>query len=125
MTWGIVTNKNHVPPKRLEFVRHRFAFTSRRSMEDIIVLMKHAPDLRDRLREVPIPKLVAVGSHDLWPVELHADLAHRIGARLAVYKTGHSPCETTPNALARDLIALYREADDREADERKAAHREG
>lgn len=110
MTWGIVTNKNHVPQKRLEFVRQRFEFTSRRSMEDIIVLMKHAPDLRDRLREMAIPKLVAVGSHDLWPVELHADFAHRIGARLAVYKTGHSPCETTPNALARDLIALYQEA---------------
>ncbi len=24
MTWGIVTNKNHVPPQRLEFVRMRF-----------------------------------------------------------------------------------------------------
>jgi pimeloyl-ACP methyl ester carboxylesterase len=111
MTWGIVTNKNHAPPRRLEFVRHRFEFTSRRSMQDIIVLMKHAPDLRDRLRETAIPKLVAVGSHDLWPVELHADFADRIDARLAVYQTGHSPCETTPNALARDMIALYREAD--------------
>jgi pimeloyl-ACP methyl ester carboxylesterase len=110
MTWGIVTNKNHVPPKRLEFVRHRFEFTSRRSMEDIIVLMKHAPDLRDRVAAVGIPKLVAVGSHDLWPTELHAELARRIGAELAVYKTGHSPCETTPNALARDLIALYARA---------------
>jgi pimeloyl-ACP methyl ester carboxylesterase len=107
MTWGIVTNKNHVPPKRLEFVRHRFEFTSRRSMEDIIVLMKHAPDLRDRLRELDIPKLVAVGSHDLWPLELHARFAERIGGRLAIYKTGHSPCETTPNALARDLLQLY------------------
>ena len=110
MTWGIVTNKNHVPPKRLEFVRHRFEFTSRRSMEHIIVLMKHAPDLRSRVAQVPVPKLVAVGSHDLWPVELHAGFAQRIGARLQVYKTGHSPCETTPNALARDLIELYRSA---------------
>jgi pimeloyl-ACP methyl ester carboxylesterase len=110
MTWGIVTNKNHVPPKRLEFVQHRFEFTSRHSMEDIIVLMKHAPDLRDRVAAVGIPKLVAVGSHDLWPTELHAEFARRIGAELAVYKTGHSPCETTPNALARDLLALYEKA---------------
>jgi pimeloyl-ACP methyl ester carboxylesterase len=72
--------------------------------------MKHAPDLRSRLREVDIPKLVAVGSHDLWPSALHARFAARIGARLAVYTTGHGPCETTPNALARDLLALYQEA---------------
>jgi pimeloyl-ACP methyl ester carboxylesterase len=107
MTWGIVTNKNHVPPNRLEFVRMRFEHTSRRSMEDIIMLMKHAPDLRDRVHAAPIPKLVAVGDHDLWPPALHSEFARRIGATLAVYKTGHSPCETTPNALARDLITLY------------------
>jgi pimeloyl-ACP methyl ester carboxylesterase len=105
-----VTNKNHVPPQRLEFVRKRFELTSRRSMEDIIVLMKHAPDLRSRLAAVDIPKLVAVGSHDLWPAELHADLAHRIGAELVVYKTGHSPCETTPHALARDMAVLFARA---------------
>ncbi len=110
MTWGIVTNKNHVPPKRLEFVRTRFEFTSRRSMEHIIMLMKHAPDLRDRVRAVPIPKLVAVGEHDLWPPSLHREFADRIGATLAVYRTGHSPCETTPNALARDLLGLYASA---------------
>lgn len=110
MTWGIVTNKNHVPPKRLEFVRMRFDHTSRRSMEDIIMLMKHAPDLRDRVKAVPIPKLVAVGEHDLWPPALHREFADRIGATLATYKTGHSPCETTPNALARDLLALYARA---------------
>jgi pimeloyl-ACP methyl ester carboxylesterase len=110
MTWGIVTNKNHVPPKRLDFVRMRFDYTSRRSMEHIIMLMKRAPDLRDRVRAVPIPKLVAVGEHDLWPPHLHREFAERIGATLAVYRTGHSPCETTPNALARDLISLYRHA---------------
>jgi pimeloyl-ACP methyl ester carboxylesterase len=110
MTWGIVTNKNHVPPSRLDFVRARFELTSRRSMEDIIVLMKRAPDLRDRLRDVDIPKLVAVGSHDLWPTELHRELADRIGGDLAVYKTGHSPCETTPHALARDMLALFERA---------------
>ncbi|MCU1416168.1 MAG: alpha/beta hydrolase [Schumannella sp.] len=107
MTWGIVTNKNHVPPMRLEFVRARFALTSRRSMEDIIVLMKHAPDVRSRLAALDIPKLVAVGSHDLWPAALHAGFAARIDAELAVYPTGHSPCETTPHQLARDMVSLF------------------
>ncbi len=111
MTWGIRTNKNHVPPLRLEFVRHRFAFTSRRSMEDIIRLMKRAPDVRDAVAASPVPKLVAVGSHDLWPTALHAALADRIGARLVVYPTGHSPCETAPHQLSRDLIELIATAD--------------
>jgi pimeloyl-ACP methyl ester carboxylesterase len=110
MTWGIRTNKNHVPPLRLEFVRMRFDFTSRRSMEDIIRLMKRAPDVRDAVAASPVPKLVAVGSHDLWPTELHAALADRIGARLVVYPTGHSPCETAPHQLSRDMIALFESA---------------
>ena len=111
MTWGIRTNKNHVPPLRLEFVRMRFDHTSRRSMEDIIRLMKRAPDLRDEVAASPVPKLVAVGSHDLWPTDLHAEFAERIGARLVVYPTGHSPCETAPRQLSRDMIALFEAAD--------------
>jgi pimeloyl-ACP methyl ester carboxylesterase len=110
MRWGIVTNKNKVSPTRLEFVRMRFEQTTMRSMADIITLMKKAPELRPQLRDAAIPKLVAVGAHDLWPVELHAELAERIGARLAVYETGHSPCETTPHQLAQDLLALYETA---------------
>jgi pimeloyl-ACP methyl ester carboxylesterase len=69
--------------------------------------MKHAPDLRSRLAALDIPKLVAVGSHDLWPAALHAGFAARIGAELAVYPTGHSPCETTPHQLARDMVSLF------------------
>ena len=107
MTWGIRTNKNHVPPQRLDFVRRRFDFTSRRSMEDIIRLMKRAPDVRAAVAASRVPKLVAVGSHDLWPTALHAAFADRIGARLVVYPTGHSPCETAPHQLARDMIALF------------------
>ena len=110
MTWGIRTNKNHVPPLRLEFVRMRFDHTSRRSMEDIIRLMKRAPDVRDAVAASPVPKLVAVGSHDLWPTELHAGLAERVGARLVVYPTGHSPCETAPHQLSRDMIQLFEAA---------------
>ena len=107
MTWGIRTNKNHVEPLRLEFVRMRFEHTSRRSMEDIIRLMKRAPDLRDAVAASRVPKLVAVGSHDLWPTELHAGFARRIGARLVVYPTGHSPCETAPHQLTRDMLAMF------------------
>jgi pimeloyl-ACP methyl ester carboxylesterase len=108
MIWGVKRNFTKVPPGRLDFVHHRFRFTNRRSVRDIISLMKRAPDLRAVLAAAPIPKLVAVGEHDLWPLGLHAALAEEIGARLAVYRTGHSPCETAPHQLVRDLLALYR-----------------
>ena len=111
MIWGIRTNKNRVPPKRLEFVRHRFEFTSRRSVADVIRLMQRTPDLAPEVNAIAVPKLVAVGSHDLWPLRLHAEFAERIGARLAVYPTGHSPCETAPHQLTRDMLALFAETD--------------
>lgn len=110
MIWGIRTNKNHVPPLRLDFVRMRFDHTNRRSVADIIRLMKRAPDVRDAVAASPVPKLVAVGSHDLWPTSVHAEFAERIGARLAVYPTGHSPCETAPRQLSRDMMQIFEQA---------------
>jgi phosphosulfolactate phosphohydrolase-like enzyme len=44
-------------------------------------------------------------------VDRHAAFAERIGAELAIYDTGHSPCETTPHQLTRDLLALYAKVD--------------
>lgn len=110
MIWGVRNNFTHVPPGRLRFVRDRFALTRRSSVADIISLMKRAPDLRSTLAAADIPKLVAVGEHDLWPLRLHAAFAESIGARLAVYRTGHSPCETAPHQLVDDLLALYASA---------------
>jgi pimeloyl-ACP methyl ester carboxylesterase len=110
MIWGVRQNFTHVPPKRLEFVRARFALTRRASVADIISLMKRAPDLVSALRAAEIPKLVAVGEHDLWPIELHREFARSIDARLAVYQTGHSPCETAPHQLVSDLLQLYGQA---------------
>jgi len=110
MIWGVWNNFTHVPPKRLEFVRQRFSLTRRSSVADIISLMKHAPDVRAALAAAELPKLVAVGEHDLWPLSRHAELAESIGATLAVYRTGHSPCETAPHQLVRDMIELYRRA---------------
>ena len=110
MLLGLQLNVVRVPPGRASFVRLRLQQTRRRSVSDIIGLMKHAPDLNVRMAGATLPKLVAVGEHDLWPVELHRELATAIGATLAVYPTGHSPCETSPNQLVRDLLALYARA---------------
>ena len=107
MLWGIRNNLNRVPPRRLAFVRERFALTRRESVDDIIGLMMRTPDLRAELAASPVPKLVAVGEHDLWPRELHERFARKLGARFAVYPTGHSPCETAPHQLVRDMLALF------------------
>jgi pimeloyl-ACP methyl ester carboxylesterase len=111
MIWGIRTNKNRVGPSRLAFVRARFALTRRSCIDDIVGLMKRAPDAAPAVRETGTPTLVATSEHDLWPVARYALLAERLGARLAVYRTGHSPCETTPHQLVRDMLRLFREAE--------------
>jgi pimeloyl-ACP methyl ester carboxylesterase len=100
-----------VPPRRLEFVRDRFALTRRESVDDIIALMMKTPDLRAELAASTIPKLVAVGEHDLWPRELHERFAREIGAHLSVYPTGHSPCETAPHQLVRDMLRHFEATD--------------
>jgi hypothetical protein len=76
----------------------------------MVGLMQHSPDLTKVLADAPLPKLVAVGEHDLWPTRLHAGFAASIGAGLAVYRSGHSPCETSPHQLSRDLLALFARA---------------
>ena len=110
MILGLRLNVVKVPAGRASFVRRRLMQTSRGSVADIIALMKRAPDLDAAVAASPIPKLVAVGEHDLWPLELHRRFAAAIGATLVVYPTGHSPCETSPNQLVRDLLTLYSQA---------------
>jgi pimeloyl-ACP methyl ester carboxylesterase len=113
MIWGIVTNRNRVGDNRLAFVRARFELTRRSSVDDIIGLMKRVPDVRSQVAATGIPVLVVTGEHDLWPTHLHAANARALNARLAVYRTGHSPCETAPHQLGRDMLALFREAEAR------------
>ncbi|UDF14659.1 alpha/beta hydrolase [Antiquaquibacter oligotrophicus] len=109
MIWGVRRNFTKVPPGRLAFVRHRFGFTRRQSVRDIISLMKRAPDAVAELASSGLPMLIAVGEHDLWPTSLHRAFADSLGARLVIYPTGHSPCETTPYELVLDLLTLYNE----------------
>lgn len=111
LVWGIRTNKNGVDEQRLEFVRRRLGVTRRASVDDMVGLMMATPDVTARVASAGIPILVATGKHDLWSVRAHAAYAARIGAELAVYRTGHSPCETTPNQLACDMIMTFERAE--------------
>lgn len=107
MVWGVRNNLNRATPGRVDFVRHRFAYTRRDSIRDVLGLMFRTPDVEAALRATGIPLLVAAGAHDLWPTADHRDFASRIGARIEIYPSGHSPGETTPYALSRDLVAFY------------------
>ncbi|TWD56523.1 alpha-beta hydrolase superfamily lysophospholipase [Arthrobacter sp. AG367] len=111
LIWGIRSGKVvHVPEGRRRFVNYRFRFTRRASVRDIYTLMQNVPDLRQKLAEAPLPKFVAVGEHDLWPLQLHRVFAQSIRARIGVYRGGHSPSETSPHEFSRDLLALYAKA---------------
>ena len=105
--WGIRYNLNRTPPLRIQFVRERMTVTGRPVIDDVVALMMTMPDIADDVAGVGIPKLIAVGEQDLWPTEQHAAYAERIGARMAVYPTGHAPCETAPHQLVRDMLALF------------------
>lgn len=111
MLWGIRSNLNKVGPARLAFVRSRFALTRRTCIDDIVGLMMRAPDAAAAVRATGTPALVATSEHDLWPVVRYRMFAERLGARIAVYRTGHSPCETTPHQLVRDMLLLFEEAE--------------
>jgi pimeloyl-ACP methyl ester carboxylesterase len=105
--WGIRYNLNRTPPMRIAFVRERMAVTRRPAIDDIVGLMMSMPDVVDEVAAVDIPKFIAVGEQDLWPTAQHESYAERIGARIAVYPTGHAPCETAPHQLVRDMLALF------------------
>lgn len=105
--WGIRYNLNRTPPMRIAFVRERMAVTGRPVIDDIVGLMMTMPDVADDVATVDIPKLIAVGEADLWPEAQHREYAERIGARVAVYPTGHAPCETAPHQLVRDMLQVF------------------
>jgi pimeloyl-ACP methyl ester carboxylesterase len=107
MVWGVVNNLNHTRPGRLALARARFDHTNRRSVDQIMALMKHTPATYEALADTRVPVLIAAGENDLWRARLHRRFAADIGAALRVYPTGHSPCETTPHQLAADLLELY------------------
>lgn len=106
LAWGIRTNKNRVDEERYRFVMERLQVTRYASVVDIFRLMRRVPDLADRIRALPIPKLVAFGAHDLWSSRAHRRFAERLGAAAAEYATGHSPCETAPHQLVRDMVRV-------------------
>ncbi|MCQ1950087.1 alpha/beta hydrolase [Arthrobacter sp. zg-Y859] len=110
IVWGVQRNFIGASPGRMAFVSHRFTRTRKDSIRDMVGLMRHAPDLRADLRAARLPKFVAVGEHDVWPLRLHREFAAGIGASFASYGSGHSPSEESPYQFTRDLLHLFNSA---------------
>lgn len=107
-TFAVASNVHRTSPDRIAFIRRRFRLTRVSSVGDILVLMKRIPDLEEGLRRTGIPILVTAGEHDVWPRRRHRAYAGRLGARLLLLPTGHSPCETTPHRLTEAMLELMR-----------------
>lgn len=108
MMGAIYLNVIPVDRARLRFVRRRMHYHVFCSVTDTLRLMLHIPaDLR-QVKNLPQPKLLLVGEHDLWRVADFRKFAREIGASMRVYQAGHSPCETVPHQVARDLVEFYR-----------------
>jgi pimeloyl-ACP methyl ester carboxylesterase len=113
MVQGVRWNVTRVGPRRQAFVRDRLRYTRRSSVRDVLGLMASTPDLALAVRGTGVPALVAVGTGDLWPLELHRTFAASMGAEFVAYRTGHSPCETAPHQLVADLLRLFARTDPR------------
>lgn len=103
-------NVHRAPHDRATFVTSRFDYTRASSIGDILGLLKRVPDLAESLRATGVPLLVVIGGRDLWHTEAHRVFAERLGARLLVLSTGHSPCETAPHQLTEAMLGLLRDA---------------
>jgi len=101
-------NVHRAPRERAVFVTARFELTRASSVADIMGLMQRTPELSRELRAAGIPILVATGTGDVWRTSAHRAFAERIGARLLVLPTGHSPCETAPHQLTEAMRDLMR-----------------
>lgn len=101
-------NVHRAPRERAVFVTARFALTRLSSVADIMALMQRTPELSHELRAAGIPILVATGTGDVWHTAAHRAFAERLGARLFVLPTGHSPCETAPHQLTEAMLELMR-----------------
>jgi len=101
-------NVHRAPRERAVFVTARFELTRASSVADIMALMQRTPEVSRGLRAAGIPILVVTGTGDVWRTSAHRAFAERLGARVLVLPTGHSPCETAPHQLTEAMRELMR-----------------
>ena len=122
MLWGIRNNLNRVPPQtarvRARAVRPHAARERRRHHRPHDA---HARPARASSRPRPVPKLVAVGEHDLWPRELHERFAR--DDRRALRRVPHGPQPMRDGAAPARARHARRSSSERASRRRRRARR--
>jgi pimeloyl-ACP methyl ester carboxylesterase len=98
------------PPAHIEdFLRRRFLANHPTALLRLAEQLLSEEDRVDELANVDLPKLVAFGPHDdAWPPALQAEMAQRLGARVAVIDgAGHSPAAEHPETTAAAFVEFW------------------
>ena len=113
--WGYkrqIEAQTEIDPPRAEiedWMHRRFVANHPTSMLRIAEQLLTAVDATDELAALDVPVLVVFGDRDdVWPPELQAATAERLGARVvALPDVGHSPCADAPGATVPPLLEFW------------------
>jgi len=96
-------------PEIEDFLHRRFVANSPTALLRHAEQLLSEPDSVDELAGVGVPVLVAYGpDDDAWPANLQAQMARRLGAKVAVIDgAGHSPAAQRPDATATALLEFW------------------
>ena len=97
------------PPDIEDFLHRRFVASSPVGLLRLAEQLLTEEDRVDELAMVDLPVLVAYGpGDDAWPPALQAEMARRLGARVAVIDgAGHSPAAEQPAATVAALVEFW------------------
>ena len=92
-----------------EFLRTRFLATSPGSLRAMGVILMTAADETAALAQTGVPIQVVYGdADDAWPVEVQADMAHRLGVPpVVIAGAAHSPAVEAPDELVERCMDFW------------------
>ena len=96
-------------PALQAFLHQRFLATDPVGLRVMGTTLRTEPDRTAELAAVGLPILVLYGENDdAWPPEVQADMARRLGARVAVIDgAAHSPAVENPPATVQALLDFW------------------
>ena len=100
-------------PEIEEWMHRRFVANHPVSLLRMAEQLLVEPDATDELAALGLPLLVAYGDRDdVWPPELQAATAERLGARrVALPDVGHSPAADAPDQTVAALLDFFASAE--------------
>lgn len=97
------------PPHVEEWLRRRFVANHPTGLLRMAEQLLTEPDRTDELAAAGLATMVLFGARDdVWPPDLQADTASRLGAATAVLDgVGHSPAADAPDATVAALLSFW------------------